>query len=79
MSTNDRRAIASEQHLPYRSTADVVVLDGDGSRWTRERTCWLVKDEDGRSVCSWCGFAALFLSDVAYCPVCGCEIQGGSK
>lgn len=31
----------SEQHLPYRSTADVVVLDGDGSRWVREtnRTC----------------------------------------
>lgn len=28
---------ASEQHLPYRSTADVVVLDGDGSRWVRER------------------------------------------
>ncbi|WP_368158573.1 hypothetical protein [Collinsella aerofaciens] len=27
---------ASEQHLPYRSTADVVVLDGDGSRWVRE-------------------------------------------
>lgn len=26
----------SEQHLPYRSTADVVVLDGDGSRWVRE-------------------------------------------
>ena len=31
----------AEQHLPYRSTADVVVLDGDGSRWVREpnRTC----------------------------------------
>lgn len=28
--------MASEQHLPYRSTADVVVLDGDGSRWVRE-------------------------------------------
>lgn len=26
----------SEQHLPYRSVADVVVLDGDGSRWVRE-------------------------------------------
>lgn len=26
----------NEQHLPYRSTADVVVLDGDGSRWVRE-------------------------------------------
>lgn len=30
--------MASEQHLPYRSTADVVVLDGDGSRWVRERS-----------------------------------------
>lgn len=28
-----------EQHLPYRATGDVVVLDGDGSRWVRERTC----------------------------------------
>lgn len=28
--------MSSEQHLPYRSTADVVVLDGDGSRWVRE-------------------------------------------
>ena len=27
----------TEQHLPYRSTADVVVLDGDGSRGGRER------------------------------------------
>lgn len=26
----------SEQHLPYSSVADVVVLDGDGSRWVRE-------------------------------------------
>lgn len=25
-----------EQHLPYRATGDVVVLDGDGSRWVRE-------------------------------------------
>ena len=29
-------SMPSEQHLPYRSTADVVVLDGDGSRWVRE-------------------------------------------
>ena len=30
-----------EQHLPYRATGDVVVLDGDGSRWVREtnETC----------------------------------------
>ena len=25
-----------EQHLPYRATGDVIVLDGDGSRWVRE-------------------------------------------
>ncbi len=25
-----------EQHLPYRATGDVVVLDGDGSRWVRK-------------------------------------------
>lgn len=25
-----------EQHLPYRATGNVVVLDGDGSRWVRE-------------------------------------------
>lgn len=29
-------SMPSEQHLPYRSTADVVVLDGDGSGWVRE-------------------------------------------
>lgn len=29
-------SMPSEQHLPYRSTADVIVLDGDGSRWVRE-------------------------------------------
>lgn len=29
--TDDR-----EQHLPYKATSDVVVLDGDGSRWVRE-------------------------------------------
>lgn len=25
-----------EQHLPYKATGDVVVLDGDSSRWVRE-------------------------------------------
>lgn len=54
MSTNDKRAIAGEQHLPYRSTADVVVLDGDGSRWMRERTGHLIEDEEGRMACSEC-------------------------
>lgn len=27
---------SGEQHLPYRATGDVVVLDSDGSRWVRE-------------------------------------------
>lgn len=27
---------SGEQHLPYRATGDVVVLDGDASRWLRE-------------------------------------------
>ena len=76
MSTNDRRAIASEQHLPYRSTADVVVLDGDGSRWMRERTGHLIVDEDGRTACSECMCAALYMSDATYCPDCGCKLQG---
>lgn len=26
----------NEQHLSYRATGDVIVLDGDGSRWVRE-------------------------------------------
>ena len=76
MSTNDKRAIASEQHLPYRSTADVVVLDGDGSRWVRERACRLVEDEEGRMACSECGCTALYMSDATYCPDCGCKVQG---
>lgn len=25
-----------EQHLPYKAMGDVIVLDGDGSRWVRE-------------------------------------------
>lgn len=76
MSTNDKRAIASEQHLPYRSTTDVVVLDGDGSRWVRERACRLVEDEEGRTACSECGCTALYMSDATYCPDCGCKVQG---
>lgn len=52
----------SEQHLPYRSTADVVVLDGDGSRWVREDVsrkpirkveAWCVVDFGGVYGCSW--------------------------
>lgn len=70
---------ANEQHLPYRSTADVVVLDGDGSRWTRERTGWLVEDEEGYAACSECGCTALYMLDATYCPDCGCKLQGGSE
>lgn len=62
MLRNDRRVIASEQHLPYRSTADVVVLDGDGSRWMRERKGHLIVDKDGRTACSECMCAALYMS-----------------
>lgn len=70
-------AAASEQHLPYRATADVVVLDGDGSRWIRERTGQLIEDKDGRTSCSECGCAALYMSDAAFCPDCGCRLGGG--
>ena len=70
---------ASEQHLPYRSTADVVVLDGDGSRWVREMTCHLVEDEEGRTACSECGCNVLYMLDATYCPDCGCKVQGGSE
>lgn len=38
-------------------------------------TCHLIEDEDGRPACSECGYAALYLSDVAYCPVCGAIIE----
>lgn len=52
----------SEQHLPYRSTAGVVVLDGDGSRWVKEDVsrkpirkveAWCVADFGGVYGCSW--------------------------
>lgn len=34
-------------------------------------TCHLIEDEDGRTACSECGCAALYLSDATYCPDCG--------
>ena len=43
-------SMPSEQHLPYRSTADVVVLDGDGSRWVKED----VSRKPIRKVEAWC-------------------------
>lgn len=36
-----------EQHLQYRATGDVVVLDGDGSRWVREGAATLPSWADG--------------------------------
>lgn len=66
---------AREQHLPYCSTADVVVLDGDGSRWVREDTCYLVEDEEGRTACSECGCSALYMLDASYCPDCGRKLR----
>lgn len=68
-------ASAREQHLPYCSTADVVVLDGDGSRWVREDTCCLVEDEEGRTACSECGCSALYMLDASYCPDCGRKLR----
>ena len=37
-------------------------------------TCHLVKDEDGRTVCSECEGTALGKLDVVYCPECGAEV-----
>lgn len=34
-------------------------------------TCHLIEDQDGRTACSECGCAALYLSDATYCPDCG--------
>lgn len=34
-------------------------------------TCHLIEDKDGRTACSECGCAALYLSDATYCPDCG--------
>ncbi len=47
----------TEQHLPYRATADVVVLDGDGSRWVRE--------DEAPSPSQWARWAARTLRRVA--------------
>ena len=34
-------------------------------------TCHLIEDKDGRTACSECGCAALYMSDATYCPDCG--------
>ena len=37
-------------------------------------TCHLVEDEEGRTACSECGCAALYMLDALYCPDCGAEV-----
>lgn len=73
--------MASEQHLPYRSTADVVVLDGDGNRWVRERTCRVTECSygcDRNLIMLSCGHGVAWPSDstIFYCPTCGAEVVG---
>lgn len=74
--------MASEQHLPYRSTADVVVLDGDGSRYARERTCRVNERSYGWErdlIMLSCGHGGTWLSDSAifFCPICGAKVLKG--
>ncbi|WP_432291260.1 hypothetical protein [Olsenella uli] len=72
-------SMPSEQHLPYRSTADVVVLDGDGSRWVRRRTCRVVERKHSWS-CDYillsCGHSVPwpFGETPCHCPECGAEL-----
>ena len=69
-------ASAREQHLPYCSIADVVVLDGDGSRWVRERTRVTSSRMKRRaSPRSECGCSALYMLDASYCPDCGRKLR----
>lgn len=69
----------SEQHLPYRSVADVVVLDGDGSKWVRKRTCRVVERKHSWS-CDYvllsCGHSVPwpFGETPRHCPECGAEV-----
>lgn len=37
-------------------------------------TCHLVEDEEGRTACSECGCAALYMLDASYCPDCGRKV-----
>lgn len=38
-------------------------------------TCRLVEDEEGRTACSECGCAALYMLDASYCPDCGRKVE----
>ena len=37
-------------------------------------TCHLVEDEEGRTACSECGCAAIYMLDALYCPDCGRKV-----
>ena len=41
-----------------------------------ERTCRIVEDEEGDSVCSECGAHYLCMLDASYCPDCGAKVVG---
>ena len=49
------------------------VLDELAGLVDRE-TCHLVEDEEGRTACSECGCAALYMRDATYCPDCGRKV-----
>ena len=46
-------------------------------RYVPERTCRIVEDEEGDSVCSECGAHYLCMTDASYCPDCGARVVRG--
>ena len=73
-----------EQHLPYRATGDVVILDGDGSRWVRERTCHVVRHKLGwhhGHVWLSCGHDGGWteVGVPLHCPACGARVIEGRE
>ena len=67
----------SEKHYPCAGGEfDRIVFDGDGSVWTRERTC---KDANGGGytfLCSECTYELHipFGWNFHYCPNCGAKV-----